>query len=172
MAFAGVLLLGTLQGILVAIIVSLLALVMQAYNPPVYALGRKPGTTVFRPVSREHAGDERWPGLLMVRVEGRVFFANAQRVGDQIWPLVAQEQPRVLLIDCRAITDLEYTALKMLAEAQKKLGLSGTTLWLAGMNPSVSAVVQRSRLGEAVGSERMYLNLQAAVDQYQQEYRQ
>ena len=171
-AFAGVLLLGTLQGILVAIVVSLLALVMQAYNPAVYALGRKPGTTVFRPVSDEHPGDERWPGLLMLRVEGRVFFANAQRVGDQIWPLVAQERPRVLLLDFRAITDLEYTALKMLAEAQKKLGLSGTSLWLAGMNPSVSAVVRRSRLGEAVGSERMYLNLQAAVDQYQQEYSQ
>ena len=171
-AFAGVLLLGTLQGILVAIIVSLLALVMQAYNPPVYALGRKPGTTVFRPVSGEHPGDERWPGLLIVRVEGRVFFANAQRVGDQIWPLVAQEQPRVLLLDFRAVTDLEYTALKMLGEAQKKLALSGTTLWLAGMNPSVSEVVRRSRLGEAVGSQRMYLNLQAAVDQYQQEYSQ
>ena len=171
-AFAGVLLLGTLQGILVAIIVSLLALVMQAYNPPVYALGRKPGTTVFRPVSGEHPDDERWPGLLVVRVEGRVFFANAQRVGDQIWPLVAQEPPRVLLLDCRAITDLEYTALKMLGEAQKKLALSGTRLWLAGMNPSVSEVVRRSRLGEAVGSQRMYLNLQAAVDQYQQEYSQ
>ena len=171
-AFAGVLLLGTLQGILVAIVVSLLALVMQAYNPSVYALGRKSGTTVFRPVSVEHPGDERWPGLLMVRVEGRVFFANAQRVGDQIWPLVAQEQPRVLLLDFRAVTDLEYTALKMLGEAQQKLALSGTTLWLAGMNPSVAEVVRRSKLGDAVGSQRMYLNLQSAVDQYQQEYSQ
>ena len=79
MAFAGVLLLGTLQGILVAIIVSLLALVMQSYNPPVYALGRKGGTAVFRPLSDEHPDDERWPGLLILRVEGRIFFANAQR---------------------------------------------------------------------------------------------
>ena len=82
--------LGTLQGILVAVIVSLLALASQAYNPPVYPVARKRGTTVFRPVSAEHADDEQWPGLLIVRVEGRVFFANAQRVGELIWLLVEQ----------------------------------------------------------------------------------
>ncbi len=70
-AFAGVVLLGTLKGILVAVIVSLLALAQQAYNPPVYALGRKRGTHVFRPLSDEHPDDETWPGLLILRVEGR-----------------------------------------------------------------------------------------------------
>ncbi len=51
-AFTGVVLLGTLKGIIVAIIVSLLALAYQAADPPVYVLGRKPGTNVFRPRSR------------------------------------------------------------------------------------------------------------------------
>ena len=62
-AFAGVALLGTLKGILVAVIASLLALAHQAYDPPVYALGRKRGTHVFRPLSEEHPEDETWPGL-------------------------------------------------------------------------------------------------------------
>ncbi len=48
-ALAGVVLLGTLQGILVAIIVSLIALAYQVIDPPVHVLGRKPGTNVFRP---------------------------------------------------------------------------------------------------------------------------
>ena len=48
-AFAGVVLLGTLKGIIVAIIVSMVALAYQATDPPVYILGRKPGTNVFRP---------------------------------------------------------------------------------------------------------------------------
>jgi sulfate permease, SulP family len=73
-AFAGVALLGTLRGILVAVITSLLALAQQAYSPAVYALGRKRGTHVFRQLSSEHADDETLPGLLIVRVEGRVFF--------------------------------------------------------------------------------------------------
>jgi sulfate permease, SulP family len=75
-AFAGVALLGTLRGILVAVITSLLALAQQAYSPAVYALGRKRGTHVFRQLSSEHADDETLPGLLIVRVEGRVFFCE------------------------------------------------------------------------------------------------
>ena len=60
-AFAGVVLLGTRQGIVVAVIVSLLALAQQAYHPTVHVLGRKRGTDVFRPRSSEHADDESWP---------------------------------------------------------------------------------------------------------------
>jgi hypothetical protein len=109
-----------------------LALVMQAYNPPVYARGRKPGTTVFRPVSAEHPDDERWPGLLMLRVEGRVFFANAQRVGDQI----CASSHRRALCCCSTAGDHGPRAhrLKMLGEAQKKLALSERP-WARGMNP-------------------------------------
>ena len=76
-ALAGVLLLGTLQGILVAIVVSVVALGQQVANPPVYVLGRKPGTNVFRPVSAEHPEDETFPGLVILRPEGRIFFLNA-----------------------------------------------------------------------------------------------
>jgi MFS superfamily sulfate permease-like transporter len=69
-AMLGVMTLGTLQGILVAIIVSLVALGKVA-NPRVYVLGREPGTTKFRPRSPEHPNDEFEPGLLLVRLEGR-----------------------------------------------------------------------------------------------------
>jgi high affinity sulfate transporter 1 len=167
-AFAGVALLGTLRGILVAVITSLLALAQQAYSPPVYVVGRKRNTHVFRPVSPEHPDDESWPGLLIVRVEGRVFFANAQRIGDKIWPLVDQVKPSVIVIDCSAIFDIEYTALKMLAEAEERLERDGITLWLAALNPNVFGAVSRSKLGEKLGRERMFFNLQAAVERYQQ----
>lgn len=167
-AFAGVALLGTLRGILVAVITSLLALAQQAYSPPVYAVGRKRSTNVFRQLSAEHPDDQTWPGLLIVRVEGRIFFANAQRIGDKIWLLLQQAKPSVILIDCRAIFDIEYTALKMLAEAEKNLRRDGVMLWLAGLNPHVLAGVQRSTLGETLGRERMFFNLQAAVERYEQ----
>jgi MFS superfamily sulfate permease-like transporter len=166
-AFAGVLLFGTLQGIVVAVIVSLVSLASQAYSPPVYPLARKRGTSVFRPISEEHPDDEQFPGLLMLRVEGRVFFANAQRIGDLVWPLVEQAKPSVVLLDCRAITDLEYTALKMLGEADAKLRLGGMQLWLAGLNPAVFEMVERSKLGAALTRERMFLNMQAAVEKFQ-----
>jgi anti-anti-sigma factor len=168
-AFAGVVLLGTLQGILVAVVASLFGLAHQAYTPLVYALGRKRGTTVFRPLSKDHPEDERFAGLLLVRVEGRIFFANAQRVGDLIWPLLERDKPRVVVLDCRAILDLEYTALKMISEAEEKLRRSGVELWLAALNPTVYEMVERSGLGAALGHERMFLNLQAAVEKYEKE---
>ena len=170
-AFTGVVLLGTLKGILVAVIASLLSLASQAYNPPVYALGRKRGTTVFRPLSTDHPEDEQFAGLLMLRIEGRLFFANAQRVFDLVWSRVQEARPAVVLLDCRAIIDLEYTALKMLGEAEQALRRSGTELWLAGLNPAVFVVVGRSELGETLTRERMFLNMQAAVDRFQQRAR-
>lgn len=167
-AFAGVALLGTLRGILVAVITSLLALAQQAYSPPVYVVGRKRNTHAFRPVSPEHMDDETWPGLLILRVEGRVFFANAQRIGDRMWPLIEQAKPSVITIDCSAIFDIEYTALKMLAEAEERLERDGITLWLSALNPNVFRAVSRSKLGEKLGPERMFFNLQAAVERYEQ----
>ena len=167
-AFAGVVFLGTLRGILVAVITSLLALAQQAYSPPVYVVGRKRDTQVFRQLSPEHPDDETWPGLLIVRVEGRVFFANAQRVGDKMWPLIDQTKPSIIVIDCSSIIDIEYTALKMLGEAEEKLREEGITLWLAALNPHVFTAVSRSRIGQTLGRERMFFNLPAALECFKQ----
>jgi sulfate permease, SulP family len=164
---AGVVLLGSLQGILVAVVVSLLALTYESNHPPVYALGRKVGTDVFRPFSTEHADDQTFPGLLILRTEGRVYFANAQRIGDKMWPLMREAKPKVLLIDCTAIPDIEYTAIKMLADAEEKLREEGVSLWLAGLNPEALRVIQRSPLGKVLGCQRMFFNIQQAVEKYQ-----
>lgn len=166
-AFAGVILLGTLKGILVAIIVSLVALAQQVSNPPVYELGRKRGTQVFRPLAAEHTDDETFPGLLMLRPVGRLFFANAERVADQIKPLVDKNRPTVVALDLSGVFDLEYTALKMLTEAEQRNRERGIDLWLVGLTPEVLAVVRRSPLGQALGDERMFFNLDDAVTRYQ-----
>jgi sulfate permease, SulP family len=166
-AFAGVVLLGTLKGILVAIVMSLVALAYQAANPPVHVLGRKPGTNVFRPLSKTHPEDENFPGLLLLRLEGRVFFANAERIGEKMRPLVAEAKPRVVALDLSGVPDLEYTALKALTEAEKRQREQGVRLWLVGLNPEVLRVVQNSELGETLGRERMFFNLEQAVDKFQ-----
>jgi high affinity sulfate transporter 1 len=166
-ALIGVVLLGTLKGILVAVVVSLLALAQQEMHPPVYAVARKPGTDVFRPVSVEHPGDESWPGLLLVRVEGRLFFANAQGVGQRIRSLIDRHRPRVVILDGSAVIDLEYSALKMLTEAERNLRREGIALWLAGLNRPVLEVVRRCELGRELGSGRMVANLEVAVERYE-----
>jgi sulfate permease, SulP family len=165
-ALAGVVLLGTLQGILVAIVVSLVALAHQTADPPVRVLGRKPDTNVFRPRSKEHPEDETFPGLLMLQLEGRVFFVNAERIAEKVRALADEAQPRVVALDLGGVPDLEYTALKMLSEAEKRQRDRGVSIWLVGLNPEVLSVIQRSSLGKVLGRERMHFNLELAVAKY------
>jgi MFS superfamily sulfate permease-like transporter len=165
-AFLGVVVLGTLKGILVAVILSLLALVQQEVNPPLYAIGRKRGTDVFRPLSSQHPRDETWPGLLLLRAEGRLFFANAHGVLHRMRAEINQHQPRVVVLDGSAVIDIEYSALKVLTEAEQRLDREGISLWLAGLNPTVLEVIRRSELGERLGKERMHRNIERAVEHY------
>lgn len=170
-AMLGVMMLGTLKGILVAVVASLFALMLYSCRRPVHVLGRKPGTTsFFRPLSAEHPEDETFPGLLLLKIEGSVHFANASRLGDLIWPLIHQYRPRVLALDCSAMPDLEYTALKMLTEAELKLREDGILLWLAALNPEPLRVIQKTPLGEALGRERMIYSLKHVIEVYRSRY--
>ncbi len=166
-AFAGVVLLGTLEGILIAVLISVLTVFFEASFPPVYALGRKPGTDVFRPVSSEHPEDEVFPGLLIVRTEGRMLFASAPNTTDKLWALIREAEPRILVIDFSAIPDLEYTALSLLTEFEEELSAQGITLWLAALNPEPLKIIRRSPLGERLGNERLFFNAEQAVEAYQ-----
>jgi SulP family sulfate permease len=166
-ACAGVVLLGTLEGILVAIAISVLMLLYQSTHPPVYVVGRKPGTEIFRPLTGEHPEDESIPGLLIVRTEGRMNFASAPQVGVLMRPLIEQSGAKVVILEMSAIPDLEYTALRALTSAEASLHSSGVTLWLAGPNPEVFRVIERSPLGEALGHTRIFVNLREAVHAYE-----
>jgi len=165
-ATLGVVTLGTLRGILVAVVVSLAALMQQAQDPPVYVLGRKKGTNVFRPRSDEHPDDESWPGLLLLRTTGRIYFGNAQRVGDKMWPFVLEVPPRVVVMDFSAVPDVEYSVLRALEEVDERLRADGITLWVAALNPAVRQVFARAPIGQAMGRERMCFNLEDAVERF------
>jgi anti-anti-sigma factor len=144
----------------------MLDIIVQANHPPVYLLGRKPGTNVFRPL-KDHPDDETFPGLLLVRTEGRVYFGNAPRVREKAMALIQRQQPKVIVVDCSAIPDIEYTALRQLTELEERLREAGIALWLADLNPEPLRIVQRSALGEVLGHERMFFNLELAVEAYQ-----
>ena len=165
-ACLGVLFFGTLQGIVVAIIVSLIGLFSRTADPPVHVIGRKRGADVLRPVSSEHPDDETFEGLLIARPEGRIFFVNAQSVADRIDALVAQYRPRVVALDMSRVPDIEYTALQMLTEGERRSAARGFELWLVGLNPAVLEAVRRSGLADRLGRERLLFNARAAIERY------
>jgi high affinity sulfate transporter 1 len=166
-AALGVLLLGTLNGIVVAIVVSMIGLASQVANPRVYVIGRKRGADVLRPVSAEHPDDETFDGLLILRPEGRLFFANAEAVADRIHGFVEEYKPRVLTLDMSRVPDIEYSALQAMIEADKRASERGAVVWLAGLNPGVLEVVRNAGLEERMGRERMLFNARAAIAKYQ-----
>jgi high affinity sulfate transporter 1 len=168
-ALLGVVVLGTLRGIVVAIVVSLIALAALAANPSLHVLVRKRGTNVFRPQSAEHPEDESFPGLLLLRPEGRIFFANVAALADKVRALAETASPRVIAFDLSAVPDLEYTALKMLIEAEAQARARGVSLWLVGLTPETLAIVKRSPLGDLLGRERMHFNCEVAVAKYLQQ---
>jgi len=168
-ALAAVLLLGTLKGILAAVAVSMLALIHHANQPPIFVLGRKPGTNVFRPLSPEHPEDETFPGLLLLRPEGAMYFANAFRVAERMRALVLEFRPKVLVFDASAMPDIEFTALMMLIEGERNMQEDGAVLWMTALNHAPLLVIHNSPLAERLGRERMFFTLEQAVEKYLRE---
>jgi high affinity sulfate transporter 1 len=166
-ACLGVLLFGTLKGIVIAIIVSMIGLASQTAHPRISVIGRKRGADVLRPLSPEHPDDETFEGLLILRPEGRLFFVNAQDVSDQIAALVAKHQPRVVALDMSRVPDLEYSALQAMIEGEKRLTERGIVVWLVGLNPGVLEMVRHAGLADRLGRERMLFNARAAIERYQ-----
>ena len=166
-ACVGVLLFGTLKGIVVAIIVSMIGLGSQTAHPRVSVIGRKRGADVLRPLSPENPDDETFAGLLIVRPEGRLFFVNAQQVADQIKALVEKNKPRVVALDLSRVPDIEYSALQMLVEREQRVTEDNATLWLVGLNPGVLEVVRSSGLADTLGPERLLYNARAAIARFQ-----
>ncbi|RDI96966.1 STAS domain-containing protein [Dyella solisilvae] len=165
-ALLGVIFLGTLKGILVAIVMSLLSLSYQALNPPLYVLRREAGGNVFRPVTGDDAA-EADAGLLVLKPEGRLFFGNTSQLEQKIRPLIQKAAPRVVVLEMSAVFDIEYTALVALTEAQAQLRESKIELWLAGLNPTALETVQRSKLAAAIGAERIFTTLDQAFAAWQ-----
>ena len=103
---------------------------------------------------------------MLLRLEGRIFFVNAEHIAEKVNLLINEAQPKVVALHLRGVPDLEYTALKMLIEGEKRQHERGVRLWLVGMNPKVLEVVEKSPLGEALGPDAMYFNLEMAVAKY------
>ena len=119
------------------------------------------------PLSPQHPDDETFNGLLIVRPEGRLFFVNAQDVAEQISALVEQYKPQVVALDLSRVTDIEYSALQMLMEGERRASERGAILWLVWLNPAVLEVVRNAGLDVQLGRERMLFNARAAIARYQ-----
>ena len=134
-ALAGVLVLGVLQGVLLAVVVSMLTLLHGTNHPPIEVLGRRPGSGHWRDLDR-HPGGETVPGLLVLRPLALIYFGNGPRLRRRLLDLVDAADPpqRVLLLDFDAVPDIDVTALDIVDSLDADLRRRGVTLWLTNLN--------------------------------------
>ena len=163
---AGVLGLGVLQGVLVAVIVSMLVVLYALNHPRVAILGRKLGTTVFRNHA-VHPQDELFPGLTIVRPEAPLYFANARYVRDRVRAVVGEQEqpPAVVLLDLSAVPDFDTTAFDVVHELDEELRERGVALWLAALNTLPRDMLHRSGL-EAAFEGRRFRQVEEAVEAF------
>jgi high affinity sulfate transporter 1 len=171
-AFAGVLLLGILKGVMVAVVASLLLLIRRAAHPNVAFLGRIPGTRVFSDLER-NPGNEEVPGALVVRVESSLLYFNVEHVRDAIWRKFRSrpEPPRVIVFDLSSSPMVDLAGARMLHAMQAALMEAGTTLRLVDARAAVRDILRAEKLEEHVGSIDRRVSVADVVDEFQRSTR-
>jgi high affinity sulfate transporter 1 len=165
-AFLGVALLGVLQGIAVAVALSILNVFRRAWWPYQTTLGRVPGMRGHHD-RRLHPEAEELPGLVIFRFDAPLFFANARTFREQIRRLAATEpQPLWIIIAAEPITDVDTTAADMLADLDQELNASGTSLVFAELKDPVREKLERYQLIGPLDPDHFFSTLDAAVEAF------
>lgn len=153
----GVVLAGVEAGILLGVALSLGTLIWRSSHPHIAVIGRVPGTAHFRNLRRHTVQTE--PGLLAVRVDESLYFANAGTFEDQVEALVARDGAvrRVLLV-CSAVNQIDTTALGMLTRLERALAARGIVLWLAEVKGPVMDRLAHTELGARLQPDRIFLS--------------
>jgi sulfate permease, SulP family len=160
---AVVVLVGVEQAIVLAMLLSLLRVLQHSYHPQTGILiANEHGWSEVRPPV---AGAETQPGLLIYRFGAPLFYANAGRFSDEIRELVGAASPKVrwLIVDAEAITNIDYTAARMVRQLHAHLMQSGVEFAFARMATSLRSDLIRHRLVEVIGPSRIYPRLHEAV---------
>jgi high affinity sulfate transporter 1 len=161
-AMLGVLVFDTLPGLFIGIAVSFALLVYRASTPHVAELGNVPGARGHFTDLARHADDVPVPGLVIVRPESGLFFANAEHVRDEIRAAVARSKPRAVVLDAETVPFIDVTAITVLGQLASELDREGVQLALARDVGGVRDVLERG-LGSRVALPA-YPTVQAAVD--------
>ena len=163
-AIAATLLVGVLAGVMVGIGLSLLWLISVATRPPMPLLGREPGTQVFRELD-EHPEDESLPGVVVLRLDGGLFFATSDALEDRIRE-VALSAPDVggIVLDCGGMDFIDSQVSAKLRELIELTERAGVTLRLARVKPAVRELLRRDHVLDRIGGERIHGNIRQAVE--------
>jgi sulfate permease, SulP family len=163
-AIAGTLLFGVLAGVVIGIALSLVWLVSVATRPPMPLLGRDPDSRAFRQLD-ENPGDEQFPGLAILRLDGGLFFATSDALEDRVRE-VALSTPDIdgIVLDCVAIEFIDSQGPAKMHEILDLMEQAGVTLRLARVKPAVRELLERDNVLGRIGDDRIHDGVAQAVE--------
>ena len=168
-AFLGVALLGVIQGIALAVALSILNVFRKVWWPYQTTLGRVPGLDGHHD-RQQHPDAEELPGLVIFRFDAPLLFANARTFRDQIRRLAAASpRPQWIVIAAEPMTDIDTTAADMLEDLNEELKARGIFLVFAEMKDPVRKKLERYELIGPLNPDHFFPTINAAVDTFCQE---
>lgn len=164
LTFAATLGLGVTTGLVLGVAASLLLFVVRTTRPHTAVLGRLPGTTVYRNL-RRFPDAEPVPGLVLVRLDAQLYFANAAFLRETLLRLVDEAPPpvRAVIVDASSIHDVDVSALESLREVHRALAARGIGLHFADVRGPVRDLLSRAGFVAALGRERFSFTTHEAV---------
>ena len=167
LAIVATLLVGVLAGVMIGIAVSLLWLIAVTTHPNMPVLGRKAESQAYRDLSA-HPDDEQAPGIVILRLDGGLFFATADPFEDRIRDLVhASSDVTDLVLDCEGINFIDSQGSAKLAEIVRLTEESGIALRLARLKPAVAATLERDGVLGQIGVNHIHGNVYEAVQAHE-----
>lgn len=162
-AAAGVIFLGVLQGIVVAIVLAILLFFRRNWWPHGAILGEVPELGGWHSVGRYPDAIER-PGIVVFRWEAPLFFANANQFREQVRLLVRESRPDWIVLQCEAITDIDVTAAEVLKELDEEVNAQGVHLAFVELRSRLADLVRRYGLHSTLDQEHFYPSLDHALE--------
>ncbi len=158
---------GVEQGIILAMVLSLLRIVSHSYRPHTGVLVAD-ADSIWR-MSPPVAGAMSLPGLAIYRFGAPLFYANAGRFTEEIRTIVGDPPSPVrwLVVDAEAITNIDYTAARMLCQLHQGLAQAGVTLGFARVSPYLQADFDRHHITEVIGAEMIFPHLHNARNAFE-----
>ena len=163
-AVIGVLSVGVLLGVIVGILLSLLWLIHVTTRPSMPILGREAGTQVYRDLE-EHPDDETDPGVVVIRIDGGLFFATAGALDERVRTILgSQPGMHSLVLDLEGVNFVDSQGAAKLGDLRELTDANGVELRLARVKPDVSDVLAADGLIDRIGLDRIHGNVHRAVE--------
>jgi sulfate permease, SulP family len=167
-ALIGVLLLGILNGVLVAAIASLLMLLAGAARPHVAFLGRIPGTRRFSDLER-HPDNEELPGIVIFRVEASLLYFNSDHVRRVVWERIkATPLVRLIICDLSDSPFVDVAGARMLADLHLEVAKRDIQLRIVEAHAKVRDLLRAEGLEERVGYFGRHISADQAIVEFQE----